>query len=87
MISSHFAVAVEDAAAFWSAVMDVPRLVVAAVRVVADGFSTTRIGCRSVGSEATRAGIFNKGGASAETESRGSPAFSAGCCAVVTVGG
>jgi hypothetical protein len=73
------AVAVEGAGEFASTEVDTPRFVVAAVLVVADGFSTTRIGCRSAGSVASRVALVGGGGVSTETETRGDAVFSTAC--------
>jgi hypothetical protein len=76
----YFAVAVEIPAEFASAESDTLRFVAAAVLVVAAGFSTTRIGWRSVGSLANRAGLVGGGGVSTETEIRGDVVvLSVGC--------
>lgn len=61
--------AVDGATNFASGVV-AGRLGAEAVRVVVVGFSTTRIGWRSVGSEAKRAVVEGVSGPSAETDIR-----------------
>jgi hypothetical protein len=70
----HLAVAVDGAMEFPSLTVVELRFVAAAVRVVADGFSTTRIG--SLATRVTEAGGV---GVSTETEIRGDAVLSARC--------
>ena len=74
--------AVETAAELASAESDTLRVVAAAVLVVPAElaeFSTTRIGWRSVGSVANRAGLVGGGGVSTDTEIRGVVVVLSGC--------
>jgi hypothetical protein len=73
----------------WEPLGDRLRLGADAVRV-AEGFSTMRIGSRSVESEANREGVVSSGGLpSAETEMRGDVvgAGTGGCLDALFVGG